>query len=431
MDSGRTESFVGLAMGNEPAAMATTPTERPPVAPPPPRRPPGFVTALRGSGAAAPFVASLIGRLPMGAVGLVFILRTNEITGSFALGGLATGAYALSIGLIAPAMGRLIDLKGQTRVLVGTAVVYASALIGFAALPNDAGVLPIVALAALTGASQPPLGATVRSLWNQTLDDPVTRHVLFTGESAVLEAIYIAGPVLIVAGIGGLISIPAASAACGVFGLTGTLLFAATKSSRAWRPDPDRVRSLAGALASSGVRTMIGTLFVVGAGVGIIEVAVPALCQAEGSPSATGFVLGLWGFGSLVGGVVASRLAAGDDPGRRVIVLLAALALGTAPLVLADGIVTLGALMFVAGIAIAPALAAVHSLTGQLAHVGTTTEAYTWLGTGMGAGIAIGAGVGGTVVERAGTTEAFVLAACAVALGAVLAGARRWSLQPA
>ena len=49
----------------------------------------------------------------------------------------------------------------------------------------------------------------------------------------------------------------------------------------------------------------------------------------------------------------------------------------------------------------------------------------------MGAGIAIGAGVGGVVVEGAGTTEAFLLSACAVALGAVLAGARRWSLQPA
>jgi len=52
MDSGRTELFVGLAMGNEPGAMATTPTERPYVAPPPPRRPPGFVAALRASGAA-------------------------------------------------------------------------------------------------------------------------------------------------------------------------------------------------------------------------------------------------------------------------------------------------------------------------------------------------------------------------------------------
>jgi MFS family permease len=412
--------------------MATSPpVERPPQTPPAPRRPPGFFAALRASGAAAPFVASLIGRLPMGAVGLVFILRTNEITGSFALGGLATGAYALSIGVLAPAMGRLIDLKGQTRVLLSCGIVYASALSLFAALPDTAGVASIIALAALTGASQPPLGATVRALWNQTLDDPATRHVLFTGESAVLEAIYISGPVLIVAGIGGLISIPAAAFACGLFGLIGTVMFAATPASRAWQPSPDRVTGLAGALASPGVRTLLWTMAVVGAGVGMIEVAVPALCEAAGQPSATGFVLGLWGLGSLVGGVVAGRLAAAEDPGGRVVVLLGGLAAGTAPLVLASGVVSLGALMFVAGIAIAPALAAVHSLAGQLAVRGTVTEAYTWLGTGMGAGIAIGAGVGGAVVEGAGTWEAFLLAATAVGLAALLAAARRWSLQPA
>jgi MFS family permease len=412
--------------------MSATSTERPtPKRASDPARPPGFISALRASGAAAPFVASLVGRLPMGAVSLVFILRTNEITGSFALGGLATSAYALSLGVIAPAMGRLIDLKGQTRVLLGAGIVYAAALSAFAALPPDASIAPILALAALTGASQPPLGPTVRSLWNQTLDDPQTRHVLFTGESAVLEAIYIAGPVLIVAGIGGALSISAAALACGMFGLLGTLIFATTAASRAWRPAPDRAGGPAGALASPGVRTLLGTMTVVGAGVGMIEVAVPALCQEQGSPSATGFVLGLWGLGSLIGGVVAGRLAAAEDPGRRVILLLGALSAGTAPLVLASGIPSLGALIFVAGIAIAPALAAVHSLAGQLARTGTTTEAYTWLGTGMGAGIAIGAALGGAVVENAGTGDAFLLAAASVALAAALAGARRWSLQPA
>jgi predicted MFS family arabinose efflux permease len=170
---------------------------------------------------------------------------------------------------------------------------------------------------------------------------------------------------------------------------------------------------------------------VVGAGVGIIEVAVPALCEEQGTPSATGFVLGLWGLGSLIGGVVAGRLAAAEDPGRRVIVLLAALSAGTAPLVLAQGIVSLAALIFVAGIAIAPALAAVHSLVGQLARTGTTTEAYTWLGTGMGGGIAIGATLGGVAVESAGTTQAFLLAAAFLAASAGVAGARRWSLRPA
>ena len=394
-------------------------------------RPPGFITALRASGAGAPFVASLIGRLPMGAVGLVFVLRTNEITGSFAVGGIAIGVYALAIGVIAPVNGRLIDLTGQTRVLLGCGVVNATALIAFAALPDDASVASIIGLAALAGAAQPPLGATVRALWNQGLDDPAVRHVLFTGESATLEAIYISGPVLIVAGIGGLLSIPAAAAACGFFALAGTLLFAATPASRAWRPAPDRVGGLAGALASPGVRTLLATMAVVGAGVGVIEVAVPALCEAVGRPSATGFILGLWGLGSLAGGVVAGRLAAAQDEARRVIVLLAALAAGTAPLVLATGLVSLGALIFVAGVAIAPALAAVNSLAGRLARQGTVTEAYTWLSTGLGAGIGIGAALGGAVIEGAGTGEAFVFSACAVALAALLAGARRWSLQPA
>jgi MFS family permease len=389
----------------------------------------GFVAALRASGATAPFAASLIGRLPMGAIGLVFILRTHEITGSYAAGGLATGAYALSLGLVAPGLGRLIDLRGQTRVLLAAGALQAGALFAFAALPGDAALPVIVALAALTGASQPPLGATVRSLWNRDLDER-TRHVLFTGESAVLEGIYIAGPVLIVAGIGGLLSIPAAALACGVFTLSGSVMFVLTRASRGWRPDLDRVRGLAGALASPGVRTLLATMGVVGFGIGVIEVAVPALCERAGSPSATGFVFGLWGLGSLIGGAVASRLDAGADPGRRVIVLLAALAGSTLPLVLAAGVVSLAALIFLAGIAIAPALAAVHSLTGRLAVRGTVTEAYTWLGTGMGAGLGIGAALGGAVVEGSGSGAAFGLAAVAVAVGAALAGLRRASLRP-
>ena len=388
----------------------------------------GFLSALRASGAGAPFAASLIGRLPMGAIGLVFILRTHEITGSFAAGGAATAAYALSLGLVAPGLGRLIDLKGQTLVLLGAALVQAAALVSFAALPGDATLAVIIALAALTGAAQPPLGATVRALWSRDLDED-TRHVLFTGESAVLEGIYIAGPVLIVAGIGGLLSISAAALACGVFTLAGTILFVLTPASRAWRPEPDRVRSLAGALASPGVRTLFATLGVLGVGVGVIEVAVPALCQHLGTPSATGFVFGLWGLGSLIGGAVASRLSAGPDPGRRVIVLLAALAGSTLPLVLAAGVFSLGALIFLAGIAIAPALAAVHSLAGRLAVRGTITEAYTWLGTGMGAGIATGAAIGGAVVEGSGTQSAFAFSAVALGMAAALALTRRASLR--
>jgi predicted MFS family arabinose efflux permease len=170
---------------------------------------------------------------------------------------------------------------------------------------------------------------------------------------------------------------------------------------------------------------------VVGAGVGAIEIGVPALCARAGAPSSTGFVLGVWGLGSLVGGVIASRLSAGRDPGRRVIVLLVALSAGTATLVLAAGVVSLAALIFVAGIAMAPALAAIQSLAGRLALHGTVTETFTWLGTGMGSGIAAGAAVGGLVVEGAGSTAAFALSAGAVAVAAAIAAVRRASLRPA
>ena len=267
----------------------------------------------------------------------------------------------------------------------------------------------------------------MRALWNQTLDDPATRHVLFTGESAVLEAIYISGPVLIVAGIGGLISIPAAALACGVLrpARDADVRRHARPRARGARRPTARA-GLVGALASPGVRTLLGTLTVVGAGVGIIEVAVPALCERAGHAERDRLRA------RPVGPRQPRRRRRGEPPRR-----------GRGPRAARDRAARRArgrhrcrscsrpassrsaALIFVAGIAIAPALAAVHSLTGQLAAHGTVTEAYTWLGTGMGAGIAIGAALGGAVVEGAGTGEAFVLAACAVAL------ARRAGRRPA
>jgi MFS family permease len=389
-----------------------------------------YAAALRASGVAWPFAASLLGRLPMGAVGLVFILRTEQLTGSYAAGGLAAGVYALALGVTAPMLGRVIDRRGQTAVLLGGAIVQAAALVAFALLPDGTGSGPILALAVLAGAAQPPLGSSLRTLWSE-LHDPAVRHTVFAMDSAVLEAVYIAGPVMIVAGIGGTVSIPAAALVCAVFGLTGTLAFALTRSSRAWRPPAARAAGRAGALGATGIRTLLGALCLVGASIATVEVAVPALCERAGADGATGLVLGVWGLGSLIGGVIAGRRAAAKDAGVRFAWLLAALALGTLPLALASDVAGLAALIFVAGIAIAPSLAAAQGLAGLLAPAGTVTEAYTWLGTGISAGIALGGAAGGAIVESAGPSTAFVVAAVAVAGAAAVAAAGRSTLRPA
>src|SRR4051812_44041067 len=84
-----------------PSRMATTTAPRP-------------ADVLRAPGMARTYGTSLIARLPMGAHGLVLLLFVHQLTGSYALGGAASGAFALALALSSPPLGRLIDAFGQT-----------------------------------------------------------------------------------------------------------------------------------------------------------------------------------------------------------------------------------------------------------------------------------------------------------------------------
>ena len=54
------------------------------------------------------YVASIVGRLPMGALGLLLILRTRDMTGSYAAGGAVSAAYAIALGVAGPLLGRIV-----------------------------------------------------------------------------------------------------------------------------------------------------------------------------------------------------------------------------------------------------------------------------------------------------------------------------------
>ena len=77
--------------------------------------------ACPGSAPSSPF--SCIGRLPMGALGLLLILRTHDRTDSFASGGLVAASYTIALGFSNPALARWVDRAGQTLVLRAGAVV--------------------------------------------------------------------------------------------------------------------------------------------------------------------------------------------------------------------------------------------------------------------------------------------------------------------
>src|SRR5919198_2422659 len=219
--------------------------------------------------------ASVLGRLPLGMVGLALVLLVRDAGGSFGLAGLTVGAFSLGSGAVAPLMGRIVDRNGQTAVLLADALVCTGAFVTFA-LVAGTGPSPLLpAVSGLAGATMPPISACMRVLWSFLLGRGAELQTGFALEAIVQELIYIIGPLLVV-GLIALASPTAAVLAIAAAVLIGTCLFAATPASRTWRPGGGR-RDWAGALRGAGVRTLLGVIGLVFVSFGMIEVSIPAV----------------------------------------------------------------------------------------------------------------------------------------------------------
>ena len=384
-------------------------------------------TVLGTPAVARLFATSILARAPLAATGIVVILRTRELAGSYAAGGAAAAAFALALGGSQPLLARLVDRGGQARVLLPGAVVAASALAVFALLPAGTPLALIMATTLVAGSATPPLGAALRTLLPTVMADRAHLRAAYALESSAVEITYVLGP-LVLAGALATWSTAAAALACAALLLGGTLAFLATPASRGWRPHASGPtgHGLLGAMRSPGVRTLFVLLALMGTTFGAVEVAVPAAAEAGGHRAAAGPLLSLWGLGSMLGGLLAMRLRRPAGPVARLIATMGAMAAGHLLLGLAGDLVVLGALLLVAGLSIAPSLAAAFGLTDALAPRGALTEAFAWLGTGIAAGLAAGGALGGWAVEARGAGAALLLAGLAgVAAVAVVAARRR------
>jgi MFS family permease len=364
---------------------------------------------LAAPGAGALLGSSILARLPLAMFSIALLVHAHRLTGSFAIAGLVSGAYAVASALAAPVLGRLVDRCGQTPVLACGATVTALALLADGLLPARAPALLLVGLAAVTGLSTPPLAACVRTLLPAIAPDPSRLPALFAFESAVLELTFVAGPPLALS-LGSLLSPGAALGACGLMMVAGTLVFAAQPASRGWRPDPPALRRRGGSLRSPAMRTLVMILFGTGAVFGATEVGVTAAAHALGSTTATGPLLGLWGVGSLLGGIGATRLGGGARDARGLIPLLAALALTHGALVLTTGsVAAIGVVITLAGATIAPTVSSLYAMVDAVAPAGTRTEAFSWVLTASLVGASLGMGAAGMLVQHAGAPAAFAL----------------------
>jgi MFS family permease len=380
--------------------------------------PASYAPLLRTDGVSRALVASLLARVGWPAAGLAVILLAVDRTGSYGSGGLVSAVWVLGYGVGSVVTARLVDRGRSARaVLRTTAVLSAAGLAALALVPTDstAALAGLTLVAALCGSPVTPLS---RALWPILLPDPDARTAMYSLEATVQELVFIVGPSL--AGIAAAVSGPAAAVLLSA-GLTlvGVLAFAAT-------PGLGRVGGGPRAAVSVAVLRPLVPLFAAGAlllcGLAAAEVGVIGAAGAAGSTAAAGALLPVWSAGSLVGGLLGGARPARRGAGRRLLGLLAALAVASAGLAAYQGLVMLGALLFVAGALVAPALGAIYALVGQGAPAGAVAQTFAGLNIALFGGSAVGSALAGAVVDADGPATAFLVGAVPPALAAALIG---------
>jgi MFS family permease len=385
---------------------------------------------LSPPGALRLVLSVLVGRIPIGIFSLAIVLLVRQQTGSFAQAGVASAAWALGAGVVAPLQGRLVDRFGQPAVLVPSTLINSSAVIGIVlAARAGASMWVLVALAWLGGAALPPLGACMRSVWATIFaGDASARNTAYTFDSVMAEIFYIVGPAVTTALIA--LSSPSTAMLAAVgMSLAGTLGFASARLAREWRSE-HHARPRAGALAAPGMRTLMLATIPTGVSFGVLEVAMPAFSVAHGHRAAlSGILLSAMAIGSVLGGLWYGARHWQGPVVPRFIGLQALFTLGLLPLLLADSLAAMALLMGVAGLALAPTAAAGYLVVDRIAPRGTVTEATTWVMTANVAGSALGAGLAGVIVQDLSVRAALLLACAGPILGTLVTLSRRRTLE--
>jgi hypothetical protein len=376
-------------------------------------------------GALRLFAVSIVARLPVATLSIGLLVHARHLTGSFMTAGIVAGAFAIALGAGGPVLGALVDRRGQTAVLVASAIGAGVALGAAAALPAGASLPALVALAAAAGLANPPVEACTRTLIPALIDDAEAIRAAYAAESATVELTWIAGPPLVLLA-GAMWSTGIALAGAAAVLVAGTVAFAAQPVSRAWRPAPTAApRPRGGSLATPAMRTLAVVFVLAGVLFGAAEIGITAAAEALGATAAAGPLLGIWGAGSLVGGLVATRAGGGARSGAGLALMLAALGAGHLALAGASGsVLALAAVLALAGTTIAPTFATVFAMVDHAAPAGTATEAFAWLNTAQAVGAAVGAAIAGAVVQGGGPAGTFALAGAAGIAAALIAAAR-------
>lgn len=384
----------------------------------------GYAAVLRTPGLFALVALSGIGRLGLSATSLALILSIANRTGSFAVAGTGTAAFALASAGLAPVRGWLADRYGAALAigLAGT-VCGLSLLVIIPA--HRLGIAGPVVICAVAGAVTPPLGALTKARMSVIFhSDDHARQLASSFDTIIDIAALVAGPSLaglIVSAASADVAL-AASAALIAVGSIGTSVTAPVRRHRSPTPESAAPARPPWHLVNRPVmRQTVIAMCGAGAAIGAVEVVVPAFATDQHASGWSGVVLAILFGASSISGLLYGRVRWASTLTRRYRSLIICLTVSLIPLAFAPNVMVLAILVTLPGLAFGPTLISAFLLAQQSSAADEQTQANTWITTANTAGTALGLAAGGPIAAEVGFTLAWLSSVVLAAAGALAA----------
>lgn len=365
--------------------------------------------------------AGVLARLPISMVSLSIVLMVSALYHEYGLAGRITATFAVAQAVCAPQLAKLVDSRGQARVMRPALTVAMTSLVAMVVAAGlDAHPAWLYLTAALTGATTGSMGAMVRARWSAVLDNPRDLHTAYSFESALDELVFVVGPVLAtalataVSPTAGLIVAIVASGAGGFWLLSQR----ATEPAPGPRGDGTPRRSV---MRSGGMITVAVVFVALGVIFGASDVATVAFAGAHGARGWAGAMLAVMAAGSLLSGLFYGVRQWVRPLWQRFVIGVVALAVGVSLFGLVTTLPVLAVVMFVTGFAIAPSIITGNALVQQIAPAHRLTEGLAWVSTAIGVGFAAGTSLAGSAVDVYGPRGGYTVVMAAGITAALLA----------
>jgi hypothetical protein len=287
--------------------------------------------------------------------------------------------------------------------------------------------------AAVTGAGMGPFGALVRARWTLLLStEPGRLHTAYSWESALDEVVFIIGPVITTV-LATSVNPAAGLVLPGVAMVVGGLWFLSQRRTAPAPAPRSQPRTRGTVLRAPGMVALLVVFVAIGAIFGATDVATVALATEQGHKALAGVILGAFGVGSLVAGLVYGARPRNGPLARSFVIGAVLLALGISSFALVTTLPALAVAMLITGLTIAPTIINGNALVSLLVPATRLTEGLTFLGTSIGVGVSVGSAVGGAMIDAHGARGGFLVtgAAGVIVLASALLSAPTLKLRAA